>query len=521
LDVKKQDLTTSNSLTDGKVITQRFFTSATSLNQRGASILNFLKNENDKKEFVIETVSKIGYPKWDKMITTIQKSNANVSSFGGGSDTVTSILPFVQEQDTTVKACLIINSTIDDTSYYYLCDWQYHLIAEADGNSYNQEKFATFFMKLNKEVFDYTVFNVTDSSLFSMYPKNAVRIKLEDNSTTNLYEVCETVTIYYFEECPYPNSVECSDGCDHCIWCMENISWEYCTTLNPSGGGGAPSSPGGTSGGGGTGSGGGTTPPSCPGSVAQTNGCGPGWIPNTNNQTAATLFDNHIDDAGLSPCRASILSSLKNLASGNIANMINTFANTPVGGIPGGDLTQLWNWKLIENVNTSVPNASAVTSFHLSNGYAVTTLNTTNMANSTDLYVAATMLHECIHAYLVAYYRNDPVAATKTYPELYKLYRTGQYGSNPNDPHHITIFHSFVNDLAVALKNFAVAKGYTNNANLFSICKDLAYGGLDGIEAYEYGLTENERQNINERNMAEKYCEPFNGVTPKGVKACP
>ncbi|MBP6431743.1 MAG: hypothetical protein KA319_08255 [Ferruginibacter sp.] len=514
-------MTTNSLQMDEKAVTQKFFSPSASLNQRNASILNFLKNENDKKEFVIETVNKIGYPRWDKIITTTKKATTNSNSFGEGSDTVTSILPFVQEQDSTVKACLVINSTLDDTSYYYLCDWQYQLVAEADGNAYNQEKFAAFFMRLNKEVFDYSVFSITDSSLFNMYPQKVVQVKLEESSTTNLYEICETYTIYYFEECPYPNTEQCMNGCDHCLLCMENISWEYCTTV--SGGGTVPGNPGGTTtgGGGGTGGGTGTTPPSCPSSFAQTNGCGPGWVPNTNTPTLATLFDDHIDASGLSPCRATILTGLKNLAPGNIANIINTFANTPVGGIPGGDLTTLWNWKLIEGPTTEDPDASAETQPIVINGNVTTKFNTNNLANATDLFTARTIIHESIHAYLIAYYRNDPVALTKTYPELYTYYRQQTTTSGPADPHHTIIFHSFINDIAIALRNFAVAKGYTNNNYLWNVCKDLAYGGLEGTDAYLYGLSENERQNINERNMAEKYSQPFNGLAPLGTIACP
>lgn len=219
-------------------------------------------------------------------------------------------------------------------------------------------------------------------------------------------------------------------------------------------------------------------------------------------------FDNSIVDS-LSPCRDIILTGIKNLATGQIANIIHHFT----GNVPG------FNWKIIENSTTSDPNANATTQDHPSQGFVLTTLNTTNLANATDLFVARTIMHEAIHAYLVAYFYNDPNTAILTYPELYDYYVLQLY-PDINDPHHAIIANNLVNDISMALKNFALAKGYTNNANLREVCDNLAWGGLYGTNAFA-NLPINQKIDIDERNTAEKTSQNYNGTTLLGTKACP
>jgi hypothetical protein len=395
LSCQKQDFTTNSINAKTTVTTQKFFTPSTTLNQRNASILKYLENVNAKTEFVVETVSKIGYPRWDKIMTTTSKAHGEARSLKDDS-TVTSIIPFVREQDTIVNACIVVKTSPVDTSYYYLCDWQYSYIGEDNSTSYDQEKFAKFFMKLDKEVFDYKEFLITDSNLFSMYPQNVVRVKLNE-PTTNLLEFCETTTVYYVD-CEYPDSEECMNGCDHCYLCMNNIQWETCYTVEQEGGGAPPPGPPGT-GGGGSGNGGGTTPPTCPGAF-QNNGCGPGWVP-TQPHIAFFNISEIINDFS-NPCIVAAKNKLPNIN-------LNIFANS----LYFYPLSQSYNWKIVFEENRNLVdqngNPREADSYPIiSNNEWHISLNPmfwehANLPNTTQETAGVDILHEIIHGFIYIY----------------------------------------------------------------------------------------------------------------------
>lgn len=236
-------------------------------------------------------------------------------------------------------------------------------------------------------------------------------------------------------------------------------------------------------------------------------GCGGGGNGGSGGGEGPTFEEQIVDS--LSPCRDSILVDVRNLTTGKIADMIRNFT----GNMPG------FNWKIVESSTTSDPNASATTEDHPANGYVLTTLNTTNLANATDLFVARTIMHEAIHAYLVSYFYNDPNAALKSYPELYDYWMLQKY-PDINDPHHAIMADSLIHDISSALQNFAIANGYTNNSNLRQVCDQLAWGGLDGTAAYAR-LSVYDQMDINERNMAEKTSQHVGNATLLGTKACP
>lgn len=225
-------------------------------------------------------------------------------------------------------------------------------------------------------------------------------------------------------------------------------------------------------------------------------------------QEALNQFDQRILDS-LSNCRSAILVDLKNLSPGKIASMIHKFSSN----IPG------FNWKVVESDRTSDPNANATTEEVRSEGYVLTTLNTTNLSNATDLFVARTMLHEGIHAYLVSYYYNDPNAGVMNYKQLYDYYVFQKY-PNANDPHHAIMADSLIHDISSALQSYAIANGYTNNAALRNACDQLAWGGLEGTSAFA-NLSSYDQADIIDRNTAEMNSQSVGNATLIGTKACP
>jgi hypothetical protein len=271
-------------------VESKFFNSHRSSDPLETSLVGFLKRENDKKHFVEPTIKQIGFPYWDKGIKVAAKSRRHGR---GASDSAFVVyVPFVRDSQNYVNASLAIHIEPGDTTFSYLCDWQYSgLYNTATSVSDTAEQFAIFLMALDKSVFGHNKFSIVDSNLFRNGSNRTYYITLSDSASANNsgrnniltpIEVCQVGTMYWFEECPYPYSDECINGCDHCILCLTPHEYTFCWDEyvdDGSGGGGGGNPP---SGGGGGGTGGGSTPPPCPGGTARGATyyeCQPGWNP--------------------------------------------------------------------------------------------------------------------------------------------------------------------------------------------------------------------------------------------------
>jgi hypothetical protein len=278
-------------------IEKRFFTGNRTQNGDEKVLVDYLIRQHQKNKFVEKTVEQIGYPRWDKMIVLQRKGNK--SGRGESDSSVTSYyIPFVRDSQQFVNASMIINTTASDTSFGYRCDWQYaqrqnSLNSVSDSAEYH----AIFFMVLDKAVFGYTEFNITDTSIFKHNNLTPLRIKLTNPTPGNrgndytTVQICQNVIVTW-QDCPYPRGQCKSDGtCDNCDECTNSGPFTYCWTTWIAGGSGSGSTGGpgagssvGTGGGGNTGGG---APPPCPGtSTSQrgqtvTPGCDPGWNPTT------------------------------------------------------------------------------------------------------------------------------------------------------------------------------------------------------------------------------------------------
>ena len=281
----------------------KFFSEHRSSDPLVIALSQFVKNENAKYGFVNKLVKKIGYPRWDKSIVTSGKGRKNGRSAEDSTNTV--FIPFVADSQNIVNAALVINTTPIDTSFKFLCNWQYS--ARLYGSptiDTTAENLALLFMILDGHVFGYTKFNITDPLLFSNIPLSPTvtgrqivitntGIGGRQNQIVERQNLVETaiVCIYgYF--CGTPTWPGCADedGCDYmsCIG-QQCYSTTDCFTVIVSpetggGGTGGTGGPGDTGGSGGGGSGGGWTPPdppcgpTTPGRTATT-GCEPGWEP--------------------------------------------------------------------------------------------------------------------------------------------------------------------------------------------------------------------------------------------------
>ncbi len=276
-------------------VTDKFFNSHRSNDPTEKALVDYLKRVNEKEKFVGTTVKRIGFPRWDKILTP------SFSRFAGrtesDSSAITYYIPFVRDSQNYVNASMAIRTTPSDTTFSYLCDWQYSQM-QNNTASYQDtaEYFAIFFMTLDKNVFGYNNFNITDKDLFKNGNTEARFITLSNtNSNKNNLaellmpvEVCQDVTVY-FTDCTYPGHPDCTPTCDGCWECTSHYSYQYCWTeyVDDGSGGGSGGGTGGTGGG----SSGGSTPPPCPSTPAArtenvTNPCTGGWTPNPGSGTS-------------------------------------------------------------------------------------------------------------------------------------------------------------------------------------------------------------------------------------------
>ncbi|MEJ8801313.1 hypothetical protein [Pontibacter sp. H249] len=94
------------------------------------------------------------------------------------------------------------------------------------------------------------------------------------------------------------------------------------------------------------------------------------------------------------------MSDIKNLTQG-VGQIIIKFA----GSTPG------YNCEVKNGViNNQYTNAFTNSNYDRLNGIVTTTFDSNEFINSSDISVVRTILHESVHAYLVAYFSTDPLS---------------------------------------------------------------------------------------------------------------
>lgn len=172
-------------------------------------------------------------------------------------------------------------------------------------------------------------------------------------------------------------------------------------------------------------------------------------------------WEDQIDDTGLKPCMKTILSDLKNLTNGSVGQIVQKFS----GSTPG------YNWEVKDGALAGDQNAFTSQAYNKATGTVTTTFNSKKFTDATNLSIARTILHESIHAYLIALAKNDPLATSKSYQQLIKDLAT----LNANDAQHAEFVRSFVGDIAKSLQELGEKYGYKYPSSFYN---ELAWGGL-------------------------------------------
>ncbi|MFZ4770081.1 MAG: hypothetical protein ACOYLO_07850 [Ferruginibacter sp.] len=318
-------------------IVEKFFNSHRTADPTEKVLIDFLKRVNEKDKFVEQTAKQIGFPRWDKAITSLKKNKTQNSRNLVGDSVQTFYIPFVRDSANVVNATMIVTATSTDTSFRYICDWQYLDTISTGASSRAQ---SLLLMNLDRNVFGERLYKITDTVAFG---KNAAQqypryIKLSNNNySANNLMVAVTITYCYeyWYDSHQGQLIGCPPGPSCSDWslgytCDDYVFWAYVEDEGGVGGSGA------GTGSGGAGNNGGSIPPNCnqqPVPFAKglnnqsnvVNPCGGGgWIPLPIDddpippQNPCAVAQNAAKklDTLFTKCKAdSILSTIPNLAT--------------------------------------------------------------------------------------------------------------------------------------------------------------------------------------------------------------
>jgi len=215
-------------------------------------------------------------------------------------------------------------------------------------------------------------------------------------------------------------------------------------------------------------------------------------------------FEKEIDDKDLKNCMKSILNSLKNI-NNSVGDIIAKFA----GNTPG------FNWEVKDGPLSGGTGQTSI-SYNRSTGTATSTFDSQAWKDASDLSWARTILHESIHANIVASFGNDYFQAQQTFSDFFREFQDSR-NPNYNDLQHAEIVRNYVGDIANSLKEYGVAKGYNLSDEFYN---DLAWGGLQETDAFK-SKPINEQERILNVSAIELTGKDLNGQskTKKGKDA--
>lgn len=407
----------------------RFFGQHVPTEAKAKAALDFIKRQNDIKNFVSGTINKIGYPYWDKAIVAI---SANTSRGATQDSSTVVFVPFVEDEENVVNASMQVMMTGTDTSWSYVCDWQYR--DTVNGMTGKQQ--SLLLMSLDKNVFGERMYRIVDSNAFGdgvshVKISSAITAGRESNEGKgNDYYAYVTVTICSWQWVPLNEGqvVGCEPGPECPFYnyeevCNDVLAWQLFGGDGSSGSTGS----GGSSGGGGSNG----EPYECVPNLARGTteelDCAPGWIPGPASSGSGLIgaynFNvwsvtgddqlkinywkaNNIDTTGLDSCMRKILEKIIFNTSGNWMGKILTKMDKAI--FEPNNITKFKIKFETASLDTgTAAQIDSVASYNEATGmFSIKIfLNTYYLSRSTELNWISTIMHEILHAYFRATFR--------------------------------------------------------------------------------------------------------------------
>ena len=224
-----------------------------------------------------------------------------------------------------------------------------------------------------------------------------------------------------------------------------------------------------------------------------------------------------IYDAELLDCQKAILQDLKNTPESRISEILNDFSGETQG-------SRDYGWR-VKTAYLGSGKENAKTTFFLT--IAETKINNDRMKDATDLMLAATFIHEAIHAWLGFHFNDDPNSVYEEYEVYYNQYISQQ--ATPNNIGHDVMADILRSKISNALKAYGESKGYALDDFVYEA---LAWSGLTEKEGpnninnihpkfVEYVPNPEVRSKILNILHAETHNQiGFGNAMPQGQQAC-
>jgi len=312
--------------------------------------------------------------------------------------------------------------------------------------------------------------------------------------------------VAYYQECQEPGvsnttGIDLPEELQHCVWVLE-LDYSICNEESVGAPGqstfdGTPGTP--LPDGGGSGSSGPTspapeTPPTTEDPILTGN------VLDLNTLMLEQWVEEQIYDSLLDDCIKDVLNDLREVKDGSIGTIMQMFS---------ASLLPDYNWSIESGLLFS--NAAATTKYNSNCACTVTIIDKEKLKDATDLFIANTVFHESVHAYLVTFQRSRPGDFHVSYEELIQdYYKT----SSTNVAHHNEMVRRFHNAIAEALEKYGISQGYNLS---FSYYKALAWTGLTETEAFK-DLSPGNQSEILDVAAIERTGRDMNGnkQSPKG-----
>jgi len=411
---------------------ERFLTLPPNVHPAVKRVVEKIRRVNQRTNFLNDFISRQGFARWDKAIVTGTKS---VSIAGRvNAEDYCLLIPLVMEDQEQVHGAIGCKVTADSV-FFTLLDGSQPESYNADSTvkGLNGRELSLTLMYLDSLVFGHNFFHIKDSAAFAGLGKNVKyarpdSISLIPSSTSRMviYQVWICYTVWVPPH--HGQVVGCDPGDPNCNDYDEEVHCDYYELGGDNGyeidDDNPPPPSDGDSGGGGGGS------DLCRFFPIDGHQCGsgnpPGWTPSyyPNNffenyanqgyhhfETWALSSEdyekinnwrlNNIDTSGLDSCRQLILNKLLNNVSGNLLGKILTKIDRA-----NNDPNNIEKFNVKYHIKPLGLVVAETDSFHYNSNTGVfsvsITLDSVIAHTATDIYVAGTILHETIHAYMAS-----------------------------------------------------------------------------------------------------------------------
>jgi len=171
-----------------------------------------------------------------------------------------------------------------------------------------------------------------------------------------------------------------------------------------------------------------------------------------------------------------------------------------------------YNWNIIQGSLPPTKNAQT-SNYNTTTQSVTTTIDINKYRNATDLAIAATLYHECMHAYFAAKLKLNPVLSQFELKDLLLAYDTI---SDTNDAHHVVIVNNYRLEIEKVIRNYAITKNYNLSDSTYIA---LSWKGLTDTKAFEE-LNQGIQKSIKSMILTEQQGTDLYGrpATPTGTK---